>query len=84
MKKIYESQPHTWSIDYAERVHIYEVEDEDEHQCLDNMTWAELCEYFGVPKEPHCGILPGDRWSQYFFRLTDTHIIMLEHITYNV
>ena len=84
MQKIYESELHAWGIDFAERIHIYEVEDEAEHQCLENMTWAELCEYFDVPKSAPIGLLPGAQWSHYSFRLTDTHIVVMENVTYNV
>lgn len=84
MKKIFESEMNSWSIDYAERIHVYAIDDENEHQQLDNMNYAELCEYFGVPREPAIGMLPGARWSSYSFRLFDTHIVVSEHISYNV
>lgn len=84
MTKVYESAMHAFGIDFAERIHIYEVEDENEHECLDSMTYAELCAYFDVPKSAPIGLLPGSLWSTYSFQLTDTHMIVMENVTYNV
>ena len=86
MKKIFTSPIHSWSptADYAERIHVYEVENEDEHQRLDNMSYEELCYHFCVPQEPCFSILPGAQFSSYSFRLFDTHIIVSEWIGYNV
>ena len=47
MKKIFESQWKSWD-EYAEKVHAYEMENDDEYWAFEDMTHEEKCEYFNV------------------------------------
>ena len=82
MKRIYESPLNGWD-ESAERIHVYAIE-EDEWITFYEMTENELCEYFGVCEEPDYAVAPGGLYHRYDFKLTSTHIIMIEKVAYNV
>ena len=83
MKKIYESPLNGWD-ESAEKIHVYALDESDDWFELYEMTEDELCEYFGVHEEPDYAVAPGALYHRYDFKLTSTHIIMIEKIALNV
>jgi len=82
MKKIYES-PLNGCDESAERIHIYALESDDEYWEFKEMSFGELCEYFGM-YEPSWDVPPGAIYSRYEFEVTCNHIIITENVAYNV
>lgn len=82
MKKIFESELNGLYDYSAEKLHVYALESNDEWWEFEDMTEEEMCDYFGVVDEYN--VAPGARYKQYDFKLTSTHIIMVETIAYNV
>lgn len=83
MKKIYESPLNGWD-ESAEKIHVYALDENDDWFGFYEMTKDELCEYFGVREEPDYAVAPGGLYHRYDFKLTSTHIIMIEKVAYNV
>ena len=83
MKKIYESPVNGWD-ESAERVYVYALESDDEYWELDNMTFDEKCECFGVSEEPDYSVMPGGLYHRYGFSLSSNHVVVSEVIAYNV
>ena len=82
MKKIYESPLNGWD-ESAERIHIYELENDDEYWDLKEMSFNELQEHFGM-YEPCWEVRPGAMYSRYDFKVTGNHVIIMETVAYNV
>lgn len=81
MKKIFESELHGWD-ESAERVHVYELENEDEYEAIEEMSHWQRCELFNVSEE--WNVMPGAMYHRYYFHLGGNHIVMTEHVAYNV
>ena len=82
MKKIYESPLNGWG-ECAERIHIYELESEEESWNLVEMSHKELQEYFGM-YDPGFDVPPGAMYSIYNFSIERTHAIVSEIVAFNV
>lgn len=83
MKLVYTS-PLCGYGESAECVHVYEFENEDEFWELNDMTFEEKCELFGVYEEPDYAVPPGGLYHRYDFHLSGCHVIVSEGIAYNV
>lgn len=83
MQKIYESPLHGWD-ESAERIYIYELENDDEFWELEDMTHEQRCEYFGVFDETGYFVMPGAKYYTYSFAITLNHVIITETVAYNV
>ena len=83
MKKIYESPLNGWD-ESAERIHVYELESNEEYWELNDMTFDEKCKYFDVYEEPDYAVMPGGLYHRYEVSLYSNHIIISEIIAYNV
>lgn len=83
MQKIYESPLHGWD-ESAERIYVYEFEDDDEYWKLACMNFTEKCEYFGVIDEIGRFVEPGAKYYSYEFHTTRKHITVTETVAYNV
>ena len=83
MKKIYESPLNGWD-ESAERIYVYELESDDEYWEIDDMTFDEKCEHFGVCEEPDYAVAPGGLYHRYGFSLSRHHVVVSEIIAYNV
>ena len=83
MKKIYETPLNGWD-ESAERIHVYELEDDDEYWEFNAMTFEEKCDYFGVFDQTGYFVTPGAKYYTYGFKLTSNHIMMIETVAYNV
>ena len=83
MKKIYESPLNGWD-ESAERVYVYELESDDEFWELEEMTFEEKCEYFGVFDQTGYFVMPGAKYYTYEFYLTTNHVMVMETVAYNV
>ena len=82
MKKIYESPINGWS-ESAERIHIYALENEEEHTRLKEMSNYELQERFEM-YNPGYEVRPGAMYFVYEFEITNNHVVITEFIGYNV
>ena len=83
MKKIYESPLNGHDDgERAERVHVYEIENEQEFWAFDSMSYEEKCAYFNV--RTWYGAMPGQTYYTYEFDHTCHHVIMYECIAVNV
>lgn len=82
MQKIYESPLNGWS-ESAERIHIYALENDDEYWEFKEMSFARLCEHFGM-YEPSWDVHPGATYYRYEFEVTLNHIIITETVAVNV
>ena len=83
MKRIYESPLNGWD-ESAERVYVYALENDEEYWELQEMTFAEKCEYFGVFDQTSYFVMPGAQYHTYKFEITCNHVIMFETVAYNV
>lgn len=84
MKLLYTS-PLCGFDESAERIYVYEFENEDEFWELNDMTFEEKCELFGVYEEPDYAILPGGVYHRYDFHLlSDCHMVVSEISAVNV
>ena len=82
MKKIFESRLYaTESGDSAERVYVYELEGDD-YWDLNETTYEEKCEYFGVFNEYN--VMPGAKYHRYSFKVSAEHAVMIETVAWNV
>ena len=82
MTKIYESQLNGWD-ESAERIHIYSLDNEEEHTMLKEMSNYELQEHFGM-YNPGYEVRPGAMYFVYTFEITNNHAIITEFVAYNV
>ena len=82
MKKIYESALNGWD-EYAERIYIYTIENDDEFCNLIEMSHSELQEHFEMYDSCY-GVQPGAMYSVYNFEITRTHVVVSETVAYNV
>ena len=83
MKKIFESKLYAFSKDEgAERVYLYEIENEDEFWKIENISYEEKCELFGVQSDIE--VPPGAVFRRYEFDNSVRHIIMYETLNWNV
>lgn len=83
MKMIYESPLNGWD-ESAERIYVYALESDDEYWELEEMTFDQKCECFGVHEEPSYAVIPGGLYHRYNFDVTSNHVIMRERIACNV
>lgn len=85
MKKIYESEfySHT-NYESAERLILYQFEDDDEYWDFSDMTHKERCDYFGVFDQRGYDVAPGARYYTYAFDYSLSHVIMYETSAMNV
>lgn len=81
MKKIYESEYNGWN-ESCEKLHVYELENDEEFFEIDEMNHDERCEMCGVANE--YGVPPGAAYHTYEFVLTGTHFIMIENFALNI
>ena len=81
MQKIYESPLNGWD-ESAERVHVYELANDEEFIEIDNMSFDERCRLCNVSEEYN--VPPGAMYHRYLFTLTANHLIMLETVALNV
>jgi hypothetical protein len=81
MKKIYESPLNGWG-ESAERIHVYELENEDEYWELQDMNFDELCDLVGMWEENN--VPPGATYHRYTFTREGTHLTVSETIALNV
>lgn len=81
MKKIFESEYNGWN-ESAEKVHVYELESEEEFWEIDEMNHDERCEMCGVANEH--GVPPGAAYHTYEFSLFGNHFIMTETLALNI
>jgi hypothetical protein len=83
MRKIFESKLYSYGdSETAERIHVYEFENDNEYDELYDMEYAEICEYVGVVP---CGIVaPGDIYHHYRFSFESKHLIMVEIVGRNI
>ena len=84
MKKIFESDYNGWSIEGADRIYVYELENEDEFWEFESMSHKQKCRYFDVFDESGYDIMPGAKYYTYEFINTGKHIIMCETAAYNI
>ena len=82
MKKIYESQLNGWD-ESAERIHVYALDNEEEHSMLKEMSNYELQEHFGM-YNPGYEVRPGAMYFVYEFEVTNNYAIIKEFVAYNV
>lgn len=83
MKKIFESPINGWG-ESGEKIHVWALEEKDDWWEFESMEREELCFLFNVQEEPEYSIAPGALYHRYDFEVTQNHIIMIEHIAYNV
>ena len=83
MQKIYESPLHGWD-ESAERIYVYELEDDEEYWMFSGMTFEEKCDYFKVFDQTGYFVMPGAKYYTYKFHLTLNHITVTETVAYNV
>ena len=81
MKHIYTSPFCGWD-ESADRVYVYELENDEEVLDFEEMSFEEKCDLFGV-REEH-DVIPGALYQRYDFHRTGSHIIMTEIVAYNV
>ena len=81
MKHIYTSPLCGWD-ESADRIYVYELENDEEVLDFEEMSFEEKCDLFGV-KEEH-DVMPGALYHRYDFICTGNHIIMTETVAYNV
>lgn len=83
MKKILESQWNSWD-ERAEKVHVYELENDEEFWAFDEMTYEEKCEYFNVFDQSGYDVRPGAVYYTYAFYHTAHHVVMYERCAINI
>ena len=83
MKKIFESEWNSWN-EYASKVHVFELENDDEYWELESMSYEEKCEYFGVREVTGWSVAPGAIGYTYGFSVKSHHVIMIESASLNV
>ena len=83
MKKIFESEWNSWD-ESAEKIHIFELESDEEFWELENMSYEEKCAYFGVRELMGWAVTPGGTGYSYGFVVKSYHVIMIESATLNV
>lgn len=81
MKHIYTSPLCGWD-ESADRVYVYELENDEEVLDFEEMSFEEKCELFGVKEE--YDVMPGALYHRYDFHCTGSHIIMTEVVACNV
>lgn len=83
MKKIFESQWNSWD-ERAERVHVYELETDDEFWTFEDMTYEQKCEHFNVFDQSGHEMMPGSVYYTYAFDHTAHHVVMYERCSLNI
>ena len=83
MKKIFESEWNSWD-ESAEKIHIFELENDDEFWMLEDMSFEERCDHFGVRESMGWSVAPGAVGYSYSFIVKNYHVIMIETGTLNV
>ena len=83
MKKIFESQWNSWD-ETAEKIHVYELENDQEYWEFEAMSHEEKCEYFDVFDQSGYEVRPGAVYYTYVFDHTCHHVVMYERGALNV
>lgn len=83
MKKIFESQWNSWD-ETAEKIHVYEMESDQEYWDFEDMSYEEKCQYFNVFDQSGYYVRPGAEYYTYAFDYTTHHVVMYERCALNV
>ena len=81
MKKIFESELRG-EYESAQKIHVYEFENEDDYWEWVNRNFNQKCEYCGVNEET-C-VMPSALYHSYAFDNSTTYGVMYETVAYNV
>lgn len=81
MKHIYTSPLRGWD-ESADRVFVYELENDEEVWDFEEMSFEEKCDLFGVREEND--VMSGALYHRYDFHCAGSHIIMTEVVACNV
>ena len=83
MRKIYESPLNGWD-ESAERIHVYELESNEEFWNIYGMSFEEKCTLFCVVDQTGWFVAPGAKYYTYSFAVECAHVIVTETVAYNV
>ena len=81
MKHIYTSPLSGWD-ESADRVYVYELENDEEFLDFEEMNFEEKCDVVGVREE--YDVMRGALYHRYDCHCTGSHIIMTEVVACNV
>lgn len=81
MKHIYTSPLCGWD-ESADRVFVYELENDEEVLDFEEMSLEEKCDLFGVCEETN--VISGGLFYRYDFCRMGNHAIVMETVAYNV